>query len=121
MCKTIQYEDWKIWNGGNMPVPSETKVQVQLDSWDRERATGISPCPARNFDWEHPCSSGEIIAYREVKRPVVKEIALYGIKKSDGDWIFAAERYPSDNYEITMTEIDGVLQPDAKVTAIEPG
>lgn len=53
---------WIEWNGGECPVPPNTKVEI-LQYPDND----VDSCIASEVDWNHYGMGGDIIAYRVVK------------------------------------------------------
>lgn len=54
-------DGWITWNGGDLPVPFETKVEVKL------RFGVCSTGQAGGYSWKHDDNDSDIIAYRVVK------------------------------------------------------
>ena len=52
---------WIEWNGGECPVPPNTKVEIQYPDND------VDSCIASEVDWNHYGMGGDITAYRVVK------------------------------------------------------
>ena len=52
---------WIDWNGGECPVPPNTKVEIQYPDND------VDSCIASEVDWNHYGMGGDITAYRVVK------------------------------------------------------
>ena len=52
---------WIEWNGGECPVPPNTKVEIQYPDND------VYSCIASAVDWNHDGTGGDITAYRVVK------------------------------------------------------
>ena len=53
------YEPWIKWDGGECPVPLETKVEVKLRS-----GNVMGPRLAYRYRWKHIDSNGDIVEYR---------------------------------------------------------
>lgn len=54
-------DGWIEWNGGECPVPPNTKVEIQYPDND------VDSCIASAVDWNHYGMGGDITAYRVVK------------------------------------------------------
>lgn len=71
-----QFNEWKIWNGGECPVPEGTYGRVQ---WRNESRISAEK---RNFAvdlneacrWTHQGVAGDVIAYQTLKMPTVAEL-----------------------------------------------
>ena len=62
MEKTAESQSgWIEWNGGECPVPPNTKVEIQYPDND------VDSCIASEVDWNHYGMGGDITAYRVVK------------------------------------------------------
>ena len=52
------------WNGGECPVPPETKVEVEL------RGGAVREARAGDYYWDHDVGDGDIVSYRTVTEQV---------------------------------------------------
>ena len=57
------------WNGGECPVPPETKVEVEL------RGGAVREARAGDYYWDHYDDDGDIVSYRTVIEPPDLEAA----------------------------------------------
>lgn len=68
-----EYNEWKIWNGGECPVPKGTMGRVQYREENRRIAEGYGKENISNCRWPHLDCGSDIIAYQTVKEPVAEE------------------------------------------------
>ncbi|MFC7703770.1 hypothetical protein ACFQXB_06150 [Plastorhodobacter daqingensis] len=65
--------DWSEvygWNGGEMPVPGDTQVQVWMLGGDMQYA------PAASFNWVHTGFAPDIVAFRAYASPVLTSVDI---------------------------------------------
>ena len=64
------YGPWIDWNGGECPVPLDTKVKVKL-----RNGKLLEPVHAFCYSWSHFYQGGDIVEYRTVTEPPDLEAA----------------------------------------------
>lgn len=80
-------QEWIEWNGGEMPVPGNTLVEVAFHNGAR-----IERDCASSWYWIHHGCSTDIIAYRIVPKTVTRWLFRY---KHAGKW-FQDKRYMTE-------------------------
>lgn len=96
----IEYNEWKIWNGGECPVEPGTMGQVILKSESAHTAELGGTYDLSEMIW------ARVFAYRTVKEPVVEVVSGTSFIKMSGATVDLAV-----HLNVTLT--------DGKVTAVE--
>lgn len=107
-----EFGPWKIWNGGECPVPADANVQVQSAKQTRlEVEENPYIREAIYWFWRGTGTPGSIIAYREVIEPVVETVEQMGSVYRgiiSGKWLMTPYRESADfNGTATVTLHDG--------------
>lgn len=108
-----RFGEWKIWNGGPRPVGKDVEVQVQLSCETRSEARHKSVHPAQYYSWNHIELDDDIIAYREVRQPVVKKhcfgLNIDNVEDTEYRIYTYLDWNCGENFNIEVTETDGVM------------
>ena len=103
------FRPWKIWNGGECPVASDARVQVQIGADTREETNTYPNVGISNgyrWEWFADGEGADIIAYREVIEPKRETVTRFGFINAAG--IYASGTCtPNDSARFTYDLIDG--------------
>lgn len=57
---------WTPWPGGPCPVNRDSLVRVQIRARLLSDAEKQAPSPAKNWEWQHKGSPGDIVAFEQI-------------------------------------------------------